>query len=120
MRDFAQIRRAARGATVISVYWSQMPRPLAIWLLLLIVALPAIDSVYCPDGCTDSGRSATRWHADEASDQQACGLCVNAVAVHRAVVTGEPAYAFIPLPSALAFEDLSIPLRSIDRPPRLA
>jgi hypothetical protein len=97
-----------------------MPRPLAVWLLLLIVALPAIDSVYCPDGCTDSSRSASGWHADEASDRQACGLCVNAVAVHRAVVTGEPTQRFIPLPSALALENVSSPLRSIDRPPRLA
>jgi hypothetical protein len=97
-----------------------MPRPLAVWLLLLIVALPAIDSVYCPDGCTDSNRAATAWHADEASDRQACGLCLNAVAVHCAVVTGEPAQQFILLPSALALENVSIPLPSIERPPRLA
>jgi hypothetical protein len=45
---------------------------------------------------------------------------VNAVAVHRAVVTGEPTHRFIPLPSALALDDVSILLRSIDRPPRLA
>jgi hypothetical protein len=97
-----------------------MPRPLAVWLLLLIVALPAIDSVYCPDGCTDSSRSATGWHPDEASERQGCGLCVNAVAVHRAVVVGEPTERFIPLASALALENVSSPLRSIDRPPRLA
>jgi hypothetical protein len=97
-----------------------MRKPLAVWLLLLIVALPAIDSVYCPDGCTDSSRSAHGWHADEAPGRHACGLCVNAVAVHRAVVTGEPTHRFIPLPSALALDDVSILLRSIDRPPRLA
>jgi hypothetical protein len=97
-----------------------MRKPLAVWLLLLIVALPAIDSVYCPDGCTDSSRSAPGWHADEAPDHHACGLCLNAVAVHPAVVTGEPIQQFIPLPSALPLENVSIPLRSIDRPPRLA
>jgi hypothetical protein len=96
-----------------------MPRPLAVWLLLLTVALPAIDSVYCPDGCTDSGRSAMSWHADEASDRQACGLCLNAVAVHRAVVTCEPTQRFIGLPPAIPLENASIPRRSIDRPPRL-
>jgi hypothetical protein len=97
-----------------------MRGPLAVWLLLLTVALPAIDSVYCPDGCTDGSRSATGWHADDASDCQPCGLCVNAVGVHRAVVTGEPTQRFIPLASGLALENVSIPLRSIDRPPRRA
>jgi hypothetical protein len=97
-----------------------MRRPFAIWLLLLTVALPAIDSVYCPDGCTDGSRSATGWHVDEAPECEACGLCVNAVAVHGAVATGQPAQRFIPLSSALALENVSIPLRSIDRPPRLA
>jgi hypothetical protein len=120
MRRFSQIRRAAHGERVISVYSSPMRESLAIWLLLLTVALPAIDSVYCPDGCTDSSRSAMSWHADEAADSQSCGLCVNAVAVHRAVAIGEPTQRFIPLASALALEDVSIPLRSIDRPPRRA
>ena len=97
-----------------------MRRPVAVSLLLLIVALPAIDFVCCPDGCTDGSRSATGWHADQASDRQACGLCLNAVAVHCAVVTGEPAQQNIPLPSALALQNVSIPLPSIERPPRLA
>jgi hypothetical protein len=120
LRRFAQIRRAAQGERVISVYSSPMRRPFAIWLLLLTVALPAIDSVYCPDGCTDSSPSAAGSHVDDASDCHACGLCENAVAVHRAVVTGEPTQRFIPLPPASPLENASIPRRSLDRPPRLA
>jgi hypothetical protein len=120
MRRFAQIRPAPHGEMVISVYSSPMRGPIAIWLLLLTVALSAIDSVYCPDGCTDGGRSAIGWHADEGSDRQACGLCVNAVAVHRAVVTGEPTQQFLALPPAIPLENASIPRRSIDRPPRRA
>jgi hypothetical protein len=120
MRRFARIRPVARDDTVISVYWSSMRTPFALWLFVLIVALPAIDSVYCPDGCTDSSRAAYGWHADGPSDRQACGLCVNAVAVHRAVVTGEPTQRFIPLPTAIPLESASVPRRSIDRPPRLA
>jgi hypothetical protein len=120
MRRFARNRSVARDDTVISVYWSSMRTPLAIWLLVLTVALPAIDSVYCPDGCTDSSRTAPGWRSGEAPDSQACGLCVNAVAVHRAVVTGEPTQRFIPLPPASPLENASIPRRTIDRPPRLA
>ena len=94
--------------------------PLAICLLLLTVVLPAIDIVYCPDGCTENNRSAAAWHTNEVSTGQACGLCVNAVAVHSSVVVVEPAQRFIPLPSVIPPESVSIPLQSIDRPPRLA
>jgi hypothetical protein len=97
-----------------------MRQSLAIWLLSLIVALPAIDLVYCPDGCTDANGSAAVWHTDDASAQQACGLCLNAVAVDCSIVTAEPAQRFIQLSPAIALDHVSISLRSVDRPPRLA
>jgi hypothetical protein len=96
-----------------------MRASLAVWLLLLTVALPAIDFLYCPDGCTDTNRSAT-WHTHETSANRLCGLCVNAVAVHRAVVALDPRPRAIALPLAIVPDDVAIPLRSIDRPPRRA
>jgi len=94
-----------------------MRASLAVWLLLLIVALPAIDFVYCPDGCSDSNRSAT-WHTHETSADRLCGLCVNAVAVHRALAALDPIARAVSLPLVIVPDDVSIPPRSIDRPPR--
>jgi hypothetical protein len=81
------------------------------------VALPAIDFVSCPDGCSDSNRSAT-WHTHELSTDRLCGLCLNGVSVHPAVAALHPIARVMALPLAIIPDDVSIPLRQIDRPPR--
>jgi len=96
-----------------------MRAPLAVWLLLVIVALPAIDFVYCPDGCTAPNRSAS-WHTHETSADRLCGLCLNAVSVHRAIAALNHIPRAMALALAIVPDDVSIPLRPIDRPPRLA
>ena len=97
-----------------------MRRLLAASLLFLIVGLPAIDVACCPDGCTDGARAAACWNTDEVSNEQGCGLCTNAVAVHSLVMTTEPKQEFVPLCQAIAQGNPDTSLRSIDRPPRRA
>ena len=97
-----------------------MRRLITAFLLVLIAGLPAIDVLYCPDGCTDGGRPALTSNTDEAANEQGCGLCTNAVAVHSPVMTTEPRQEFVPLYEAIAPANPAISLRSIDRPPRRA
>ena len=89
-------------------------------LLLLIAGLPAFDLVCCPDGCTDDAHAALSWNTHEVANEQGCGLCTNAVAVHSPAMTAEPSQEFVPLHEAIAPANPDISLRSIDRPPRRA
>jgi hypothetical protein len=85
---------------------------------LLIFTLPAIDLVYCPDGCTDADRTSYGWQRDGASRGDTCGLCVNAVAVTSGWTYSPPARRLQTVVAILAPGFLSALPRSIDQPPR--
>jgi len=91
---------------------------IAMCLLLLIFTLPAIDLVYCPDGCTDADRTSYGWQSDGASRGDTCGLCVNAVAVTSGWTYSPPARRLQTVVAILASGFLSALPRSIDQPPR--
>jgi hypothetical protein len=91
---------------------------LAVCLIASVGALPAIDFVYCPDGCTNANRPQCAWQTDAGIGNGACGLCVNAVAVHGAVMPVQPIDRLTRLGTPAAFDPASIPPHSIDRPPR--
>jgi hypothetical protein len=93
-------------------------RLFAICAIASVGVLPAIDFVYCPDGCTDTNRAQCAWQSDVASAIGACGLCVNAVAVHCAVMPVQPVQRLTPLGAAAVFDLASILPDAIDRPPR--
>jgi hypothetical protein len=80
--------------------------------------LPAIDFVYCPDGCTDTNRAQCAWQSDVASANGVCGLCVNAVAVRCAMMPVQPVQRLTPIGATAVFDLASIPPHAIDRPPR--
>jgi len=60
-------------------------RACTIVLAVLLAVLPAIDTVACPDGCSRPVHVASVWHQRDAR-AGACGLCLNASFVHRALV----------------------------------
>jgi len=92
-------------------------RVVSIVLLILLVALPAMDVVSCPDGCTDVTHGCasleTGVHASGS-----CGFCPNALAVHGGwpILVGIARLAA--LSAAPASRVLSLAPPSIDRPPR--
>jgi hypothetical protein len=93
---------------------------LAIWAIASLGVLPAIDFVYCPDGCTETNLARSAWQTDVAAANGACGLCVNAVAVRCALIPVQPVQRLTPLGTTAVFDLASIPPDSIDRPPRCA
>jgi hypothetical protein len=93
-------------------------RLFAICAIASLGVLPAIDFVYCPDGCTDTNRAQSAWRTDVASATGACGLCVNAVAVHCTVMPVQPVQRLTPLETTTVFDLAWIPPDVIDRPPR--
>jgi hypothetical protein len=95
-----------------------MIRAVACSLAVFLAILPAIDSVACPDGCTDAGRIECGWQTEASPTLDACGLCLNAVAVRCAVSPVEPVQRVTPGGSFAVFHLLSFPPRSLDRPPR--
>jgi hypothetical protein len=93
-------------------------RAFAAYLLALMTVLPVVDIVYCPDGCTDAGRTGSAWQGDVSAQADGCGLCLNGVAVSSPapyVAPVERIQAW-PLPPSSDFI-LTVP-RPIDQPPR--
>jgi hypothetical protein len=109
--------RASAKALVMPIYWSIVRTMLAACLLVLIATLPAIDLIYCPDGCAEAGRARSEWQSD-VSPAGACGLCLNGVAVSIAPPSVMPVRRFQPGIVTFAISPASIFPRVIDQPPR--
>ena len=90
----------------------------AILLFGTLAVLPPIDAVYCPDGCTDMDSAACAWHGVVTASHAACSLCLNAVAVHATMTRVDPPAELIATVAQPPSTFVSIPLRSVDRPPR--
>jgi hypothetical protein len=80
--------------------------------------LPAIDAVYCPDGCTDANQPRCTWQANVCGASGSCGLCINAVALHCALVSVDAVERLTVIGTTVAFGLVSVPPRAVDRPPR--
>ncbi len=88
-------------------------------LLTLVVALPAMDALSCPDGCTD----AVHAHASLETVVHAsgsCGFCLNALAVHGDWPNLVSITRLVVLSAVPASHVSSLAPPSIDRPPRRA
>jgi hypothetical protein len=95
-----------------------MKRVCAVALFALIAVLPAIDAVYCPDGCTDADRDAPSCQANASGAHGDCGLCVNAVAVQFAIPRVAPLSHPIAIEKPSPTMIVKIAPRLVDRPPR--
>jgi hypothetical protein len=95
-----------------------VPRLFAICLIVAFGALPAIDAVYCPDGCTDANQPRCVWQTDASCVNGACGLCINGVAVHAAFASVDAVQRLTATRTVVTFGLISIPPRAVDRPPR--
>lgn len=112
-------RQTTVNGRVARILFVAVSRAAAIVLLALLVALPAMDAVSCPDGCTDAVHAhaslETVVHASGA-----CGFCLNALAVHAdwpILVSITRLAVLFAVPASHA-SSLAPP--SIDRPPRRA
>ncbi|HEV8209802.1 MAG TPA: hypothetical protein VGP77_06755 [Vicinamibacterales bacterium] len=87
-------------------------------LFVLMVLLPAVDSVYCADGCADAGRTRCAWQTDVSAAADGCGLCLNGLAVSSPPPPIVPTRRIQPAPAPRISGLIpSIP-RPIDQPPR--
>jgi hypothetical protein len=94
-------------------------RALVVCLLVLIAVLPAIDIVYCPDGCADAGdRARCTWQNDVSGQIDGCGLCVNGLAVSSPAPYVAPVQRIQPWPAPPATDFVGTIPRPIDQPPR--
>jgi hypothetical protein len=87
-------------------------------LLALIVLLPAVDAVFCPDGCAEAGRTRCAWQTDLSAAADGCGLCVNGVAVHGAPPYIAPSQRIQAARAPRAIGAVLTVSRPIDQPPR--
>ena len=104
---------------VARILFVAVSRAAAIVLLTLVVALPAMDALSCPDGCTD----AVHAHASLETVVHAsgsCGFCLNALAVHGDWPNLVSITRLAVLSAVPASHVSSLAPPSIDRPPRRA
>jgi hypothetical protein len=95
-------------------------RTVSVLLLVVVMAvLPAVDVVFCPDGCADAGRTRCAWQGGlSTAAGGACGLCLNGLAVAPPL---SHLVAIHRIQSAVASLVNTAPLtfpRPIDQPPR--
>jgi hypothetical protein len=87
-------------------------------LLVLMALLPAVDSVYCADGCADAGRTRCAWQSDISAAADGCGLCLNGLAVSSPPPHVVTTRRIQPAPAPRVSGLMSAIPRPIDRPPR--
>ena len=94
-------------------------RIVLVCLLTLMAVLPAIDVVYCPDGCTDAGRTQSAWHGHVVGHAgSGCGVCMNGVAVSSPAPYVAPAQRTQSLAAPRARRPVRTMPRQVDQPPR--
>jgi len=87
-------------------------------LFVLMALLPAVDSVYCADGCADAGRTRCAWQTDVSAGADGCGLCLNGLAVSSPPPHIVPARRIQPALAAVISSLIPAIPRPIDQPPR--
>jgi hypothetical protein len=107
-------RRATRDVDILSIVRTAF----VAYLLALMTVLPVVDIVYCPDGCTEAGRTACAWQSAAAAQADGCGLCLNGVAVSSPAPYVAPVQRIHPLPAPRACGLVRAVPRPIDQPPR--
>ena len=94
-------------------------RAIAIALLGLIGLLPAVDTVACPDGCSNAVHATAGWQTTDAcAIASACGLCVNAFFVRRDVIVARRCDCVVAMLVVAAPDLPATVLALIERPPR--
>jgi len=95
-------------------------RKFAAMVIALLVLLPAVDTVVCPDGCTDViHHSLTVERGTNRAAGGACGLCLNARFAPCDTAFVEGLTGETPMIVAVSVDSPVGIVRVIDRPPRL-
>ena len=89
-------------------------RLVAVALVVIIASVSAVDSVSCPDGCTDA--PATEQHESDSSDV-GCLLCAGSIEVTAAGVVLVDSHN-TPASSPIRDRVLNVPVAPPDHPPR--
>lgn len=100
-------------------YTDNVRRMLAAFLFVLAATLPVIDTVSCPDGCTEARHEFTSDDSETGSHSGACLLCAGGYGIAGAptpLIVGDSVSALsIPTPP----RTISNTPTSLDQPPRL-
>jgi hypothetical protein len=96
-------------------------RAIAVYLFAVLAGLPAVDFVYCPDGCAEAGASQHALQGGASADHDGCcGFCLNGIAVSQAALHLLPARRLRIVAPFVAPPFLSSAPPALERPPRLA
>jgi hypothetical protein len=97
-----------------------MNRTVAACLLAISALLPAIDVVYCPDGCGDDARTPCAWQVAAVSSHDDCGICLNGVAISQPPLYLPPVRRHHVVDPFITPSFVSSAPSALERPPRLA
>ena len=113
--------RCGHGQVRFVAQSSRVRRIVATLLVAFIALLPAVDSLACPDGCSNPMRVQTRLDRDGAAvPAAACGLCLNASFVHRNPGLALRCERILTVIAERPIAIVSVAPRQIERPPRPA
>jgi hypothetical protein len=99
-------------------YTDAVRRTLIGFLLVLAATLPVIDTVSCPDGCTEGRHELTGRGSETGSHEGACLLCAGGYGIAN-IATAQIAFDFVsPLSVPAPPRIISKTPRSLDHPPR--
>ena len=90
----------------------------AVVLLAALVAVPPLDLISCPDGCTDSSATTRMPKEGSCRHQAGCGACQNGLALHIDAIRAEPVLELIPVTDLQKPRGASVRPQSIDPPPK--
>ena len=97
-----------------------MRRTVAILIVALFGALPVIDTVACPDGCTDATHSTASWErVENGAVVASCGLCLNAFFIHRTVMGVTRSERLVLTIVAGVIDSSTAAPHIVERPPRV-
>ena len=104
-----------------SAYTAPVRRLAAVAVLVVIAVLPVIDSISCPDGCTDALHATSSWeHSERCGGTGGCGVCLNASYVQRDAFLVVPLNRIVGITAARISQLPSPDSDSVERPPRIA
>jgi hypothetical protein len=110
---------ASSGHSQARDYTDHVRRVLAAMLLVLAATLPVIDTVSCPDGCTEAHHEFIDAGSCTGSHDAACLLCVGGYGIARAASILIAADSVSPLAVPPSPHIISNTPPSLDRPPRV-
>jgi hypothetical protein len=97
-----------------------MQRIAVAYLLAVLALLPAVDVVYCPDGCGSATRSPSVCQTARTSTDDGCGFCLNAVAISQPPLYVPPVRRHQSVVSLIVPSFVASAPPALERPPRVA